>query len=264
MRQKPAQSARHAARSRASRTMTETRVPRYVLVASALRNRIRDGHWPLGSRIATLQHLEREFSVARVTVRQAIELLQSEGLVRSHQGKGTFVTGTPAGERWLQLATDWTSLIRPIKDNVLEPLPVTPVPEPSIEPDDGLPHPGGYTFLKSLQRRDGEPYALARVHVATDVYQRKPQSFQKRVALGVIAGMPGLDVARAHQTLTIGAADIETAQLLAITLNAPTAEARCVVTDRSGRVLYLGEITYRGDCVKLNIELLGPDGTLGD
>ena len=61
----------------------------------------------VGDKIATLEELEREFNVARVTVRQAIELLQSEGLLKSHQGRGTFVTKTVEHDRWLQLATDW-------------------------------------------------------------------------------------------------------------------------------------------------------------
>jgi GntR family transcriptional regulator len=69
--------------------------------------------------------------------------------------------------------------------------------------------------------------------------------------------MKGLAISRAHQTLAIGAADMETARHLGIALNAPTAEARCVVTDDSGRVVYVGEITYPGDCVRLNIELIG-------
>ena len=50
---------------------------------------------------------------------------------------------------------------------------------------------------------------------------------------------------------------METARNLGIALNAPTAEARCVVTDASGMVIYVGEITYPGDCVRLNIELIG-------
>ena len=31
------------------------RVPRYLQVASTLRRRIRDGHWPVGAKIATLE-----------------------------------------------------------------------------------------------------------------------------------------------------------------------------------------------------------------
>ena len=75
----------------------DSRIPRYLRVASVLRRRIRDGHWAVGERIATLEALEREFGVARVTVRQAIDMLQSEGLVKSFQGRGTFVTDARIG-----------------------------------------------------------------------------------------------------------------------------------------------------------------------
>lgn len=230
-------------------------VPRYLQVASALRKRISDGRWSVGDKISTLEMLESEFQVARVTVRQAIELLQDEGLVRSHQGRGTYVVKTVENKRWLQLATDWDALIRPIRDNVPHLLPVDEPPEPKIEAEDGRPAPA-YTFIRSLQTRGREPYALANVHIAEDVYARKPKAFSKRVALAVLSEMKGLEIARAHQTLVVGTADVETAQHLKIELNAPTAEARCIVTDESGTVIYVGEITYRGDCVKLNIELV--------
>jgi GntR family transcriptional regulator len=35
-----------------------------------------------------------------------------------------------------------------------------------------------------------------------------------------------------------------------------TAEARCIVTDKDDVVIYVGEFTYPGDYVKLNIELI--------
>ena len=40
-----------------------------------------------------------------------------------------------------------------------------------------------------------------------------------------------------------------TAELLKVALNAPTAEARCVVVDDRGVAIYVGDIVYRGDCV---------------
>ena len=234
----------------------DSRVPRYLQVASALRRRIRDAHWAVGDKIATLEELEREFGVARVTVRQAIDLLHGEGLVKSFQGRGTFVTKAPETDRWLQLATDWESLIAPIKDNVPHLLPVGDAPPPRLAEEDGIPAPA-YVFIRSIQKRGGQPYAYARVHVAKDVHAKAAKQFSSRVALAVISEMKGLAISRAHQTLAIGAADMETARHLGIALNAPTAEARCVVTDDSGRVVYVGEITYPGDCVRLNIELIG-------
>ena len=51
---------------------------------------------------------------------------------------------------------------------------------------------------------------------------------------------------------------METASSLEMALNSPTAEARCVVTDDQGVAIYVGEMIYRGDCVRLDISLL-PD-----
>ena len=243
------------ARGRTPLQGADSRVPRYLQVASTLRRRIRDGRWAVGDRIATLEALEREFDVARVTVRQAIELLQGEGLLKSHQGRGTFVTNAPVHDRWLQLATDWEGLIAPIRDHVPLLLPADAGSAPRIENGDGTPAPA-YVAIRSIQKRDGKPYAYARVHVARHIHARAPKTFASRVALAVLSEMKDLAIVRAHQTVVVGAADLDTAQHLGIALNAPTAEARCIVADKDGVVIYVGEITYPGDYVRLNIELI--------
>ncbi|MBX9588091.1 MAG: GntR family transcriptional regulator [Hyphomonadaceae bacterium] len=249
--------------NRARKSMTrqdaDSRVPRYLQVASVLRRRIRDGHWAVGDKIATLEELEHEFDVARVTVRQAIDLLQGEGLVKSFQGRGTFVIKAVQSNRWMQLATDWESLIAPIRDHVPQVLPSEPRPVPRLEEDDGTPA-EAYVFLRSVQKRSGKPYAYARVHIAKHVYAQAPKQFSTRVALAVLSEIKEIAIQRAHQTVVVGSADIEAARHLGIALNAPTAEARCVVSDKGGVVLYIGEITYPGDYVRLNIELIAQEG----
>src|SRR5580700_11360143 len=173
------------ARKAIGRQDANSRLPRYLQVASVLRRRIQDGFWLVGDKIATLEQLESEFDVARVTVRQSIELLQSEGLLKSHQGRGTFVTKSLENKRWLHLATDWESLIAPIRENVLELLPAMDAP-PSIGEDEGK-RAEAYTYIRSVQKRGSEPYAFARVHVAEHVYARAPKRFTTRPALAVLA-----------------------------------------------------------------------------
>ena len=55
----------------------------------------------------------------------------------------------------------------------------------------------------------------------------------------------------------IGTADRETAHLLGVDLSAVTAECRCVVIDREDVAIYVAEIVYPSDCIKLFIDLLG-------
>src|SRR5204863_133942 len=80
--------------------------------------------------------------------------------------------------------------------------------------------------------------------------------FREHTALPVLATLDGVDIEHAHQTLIIGSADPVTANLLHVPLGAPTAECHCVVTDSKGIAIYVAEIVYRNDCVKLYISLI--------
>lgn len=243
-----------------AKTYKRSRVPLYLQVASTLARRIETGQWKPGDKISTLEALEGEFQVARVTVRQAIEVLETDGLVRCRQGRGTFVTGGGRSRRWLKLATEWSALIDTIKDNVPRFLDdAGAAAAPVLEAGDGALAPA-YVHLKSVQSRGQQPYGVASVYLARAVYERDPQAFRSRVALAVLPTLAGLAIARAHQTFVIGSADTETAELLKVALNTPTAEARCVVVDAAGIAIYVGDIVYRGDCVKLDIDLLGGAG----
>ncbi len=239
-----------------AKTYERSRVPLYLQVASALSRRIEVGEWLPGEKISTLAELEAEYQVARVTVRQAVEVLQDEGLVRCLQGKGTFVADEVADKRWLKLETEWSALVSTIEDNVPRFIKSRhTIRVPRIDHGEGRPA-ESYQHLLSVQSRGGVAYAVASVHLARAVFDRAPEAFRSQTALPMLSRLSGVGIARAHQTLVIGGADPETATLLKVALGAPTAEARCVVTDDDGIVIYVGEIVYRGDCVKLDGDLL--------
>ena len=242
--------------SKLKATYARSRVPLYIQVASALRQRIENGQWQPGQKISTLEGLEREFEVARVTVRQAVELLQNEGLVLRQQGRGTFVADKLQDKHWLRLETTWESLIAPIKDNLLKLIKTDHPPAvPTLAKGEGR-LAQEYVFLRSVQLKDGAPYAVVNLHLERSIYGRDPDAFLTHTALPVLATFDGIAIEQAHQTLVIGSADPGTASLLQVPLGTPTAECHCVVTDREGVAIYVAEIIYRNDCVKLYINLL--------
>ena len=236
-------------------------VPLYIQVAAELRRRIESGHWASGQKISTIEDLQQEFGVARVTVRQAVELLERDGLVRRQQGRGTFVTTDVEDTRWLKLDTSWSSLIGTLKHNVPKFMPVSvPTEPPRLGPEEGKAAPD-YVFLRSVQYRGERAYSVVSVQLARDIYERDPQAFRRQAALPVVAEMKGVKIASARQTLVIGSADPEIAGLLGVPLHAPTAEARCVVVDRRGIAIYVADIIYRGDCIRLETTLLNDGGS---
>jgi GntR family transcriptional regulator len=241
--------------SQLARTLRMSQVPLYLQVAAVLRRRVEEGRWAAGAKISTIEELQEEFGVARVTVRQAVELLEKEGLVRREQGRGTFATGVPEESRWLTLDASWASLIGSIKQNVPKVVAVsTPATPPRLAATEGMPA-AAYVFLQSVQYRGNRAYSLVSVWLAQEIYDRDPLAFRQHAALPLLASMRGVKIAAARQTLVIGSADPETARVLKLTLNAPTAEAHCVVTDARGVAIYIADIIYRGDCIKFETNL---------
>jgi GntR family transcriptional regulator len=67
-------------------------LPRYYQLANILRQRILNGELPARQPISSERQLEKDFSVSRTTIRQAIDLLVRRGFLYREHGKGTFVS----------------------------------------------------------------------------------------------------------------------------------------------------------------------------
>ena len=64
---------------------------KYFQLSQQLQQRIAAGDWSPNQQLPTEDVLTRQFGVSRGTVRKAIDLLATQGLVRREQGRGTFV-----------------------------------------------------------------------------------------------------------------------------------------------------------------------------
>ncbi len=233
-----------------------SRVPLYLQVASVMRQRINSARWVEGERISTLEELEEEFGVARVTIRQAIELLRAEGLLQAQQGRGTFVSGRPPNNRWLNLATDFESLLESIRNNVLKRVFIQRDAEPpELVPGEGKPA-KAYTFLRSVQFNSGKPFSVVNLHLDQRLFLRDSKRFTRSAALPKIVEMEDVVITHAYQTFTIGVADPETADLLEIGLGEPTADCQLTVIDDKGVAIYVADIHYLKNCFVLRNDLL--------
>jgi len=221
-----------------------------------MRQRVETGRWREGEKISTIEELENEFGVARVTVRQAIEMLRSEGLLDAQQGRGTFVSGRPKNRHWLNLANDLESMVDSVKNNVLKRVYI----EENIDPPQLAAHEGrladGYAFLRSVQYNDDEPFSVVNLYLARNLFIKDRKRFTHTAALTKIMEMGDITIAHAHQVVTIGVADPETAELLQIGLGEPTADCRLVLVDSNGIAIYVANIHYHRSCFALRFDLM--------
>lgn len=67
-------------------------------VVEDLRQSLVDGRLVPGDKLPSESALERQYSVSRTVVREALSRLQTAGLVETYRGKGTFVLTRPSGQ----------------------------------------------------------------------------------------------------------------------------------------------------------------------
>lgn len=238
--------------------LSRSAVSRYIQLATLFRRRIEQGVWKLGEQIPTVDDLATECGVARATIRQALDQLEQEGLIARFRAKGTFVRGLPSANRlWCEVETDWSGLLRSREGAEIETLGEVLGLEGADVPRAEIGHPAArYRHIRRRHWRDGQPFLLADVYLDERLWPKvTPEDLRTKTALKLVAGIPGMRIADARQTLTIGTADVETAAALQVPLNAPVAHVRRAAVDHRGVLVLVADGTYRGDVVRIDIKL---------
>ena len=232
-------------------------VARYLQLAALFRRRIETGEWPVNSRIPTVDELAEECGVANMTIRQSLGILEQDGLIERFRAKGTFVRKRTRRDLWCEVQTDWGGLLLSRDNARIEVLSVEQGhPAPRVTPEIGTPG-ASYTHLRRRHSRDGEAFLLADVYIDADVAARiPPEDFQTKTSMRLIADVPGLKIVDARQSLTIGTADPEISELLAIPLGDPIAFVQRIAVAEDGRLTLVANGIYRGDMVRVDIKLL--------
>jgi GntR family transcriptional regulator len=196
-----------------------------------------------------------EFDVARVTVRQAIALLADDNILSPQRGRGTFITAKPGGRRRLRVETTLHDLVAVYSGDKPDHATLAKgINTPVLTEQDGIAAPK-YYYLRRVHSRHGERYCVISIYIDYRVFRRAADRFRRELALPVLTSLKGLKIAQARQTLTISSADVETSRLLGIPLNAPVGEVRRVMCAPDRAVIYLAEVTYRGDYIHLEMDL---------
>lgn len=219
-------------------------VSHYVRLASLLRHRIASGEWAVGQQLPTVKALAERLDIARVTVRHAYAVLAREGLISSRRGRGTFVEAAPGGvDARLRAAID-DPRAGDIRFDVL-----------SRDMDAALPgelggsvETGRYVRIRKIHLHDGEPFCLADIYVAADVYRRFPRHGEERSKLAnLLMDHGGVALSTMQQRMTVVPADETVAHHLDYRFAAPVAHMRRRVLAQDGRPVYAGLFWYRGD-----------------
>lgn len=104
-----------------------SRTRAYEEIVRQLQTLIAEGHLKPGDRLMTERDLAEQFGVSRVTVRQALSVLQAMGLVESRIGNGTFARKSEAA-----VVTVLAPVLNPPHTGLLEQLELRRLIEPEV------------------------------------------------------------------------------------------------------------------------------------
>ena len=237
-------------------------VPRYYEIEQALRGRI--ASLKPGDTLPSDAELCSEFGVSRMTARNAMARLATEGIVRRIPGRGTFVAERPVHRQAGSLIsfTDEmrrrgrrpTSrvLSRELRDS-------TPAERERLDLDDDA----QVVLLRRLRLADEEPVAveeavfdggLGPVLLEADLEQGS--LFQVLVSAGRVP-------TAGNASLTAQPATAADARALGVSRGSPLLVERRLIFDQAGRPLESTESRYAGDRyvldVSFDVELPPPD-----
>ena len=82
------------------KALQKSNVALCIQLASMFRQKISYGTWSVGEKIPTVKELADECGVATMTIRQALDIIENEGLIERYRAKGTFVKDAPKQNLW--------------------------------------------------------------------------------------------------------------------------------------------------------------------
>jgi GntR family transcriptional regulator len=221
---------------------TETR---YARIAQYLRTLVAAGS--PGDRLPSDAELCERFSVSRMTARQAVGLLLSEGLLYRRRGQGTFVAARPV-QRLLGSPLSFTENMRRRGRRATSRVLSAEVTAPSAEDVKALElnDADRVVVLERLRLADDTPMAIERAVLAPDlapVLEQNLEATSLHEAMEEIGRIP----TRAHAQVTARPATADERILLKL----PTGDAllceRRVITDQQGKPLEHTETRYAAD-----------------
>lgn len=236
---------------------TERGSPLYYQLQLQLRQKIERGDWPVSKKTPTIEQLMEEYRVSRATVRNAMELLETEGLISRSRGKGTVVVRRPDDDRWLILPSDWLGLVDHIERlhtkvvNDQERFEAFSSPEVTAASD------GVYWRINRVNFTDSDkPYSITEIALALSVFDLASNEFRKGPVLPALHRVAPNLVKQATQSMSISAADQNTAAKLSLSVGAPVAEVLREASDKDQSLVYYAKVIYPAKYLKISSRLM--------
>ena len=235
----------------------------YQQVANVLRDRIAYGIYPKDELLPPEMLLLSEFNVSRHTIREAMRMLVSEGLIERSPGRGTIVS-PPSRTRGNWGIKSLNDLIGEFEESqivVLKRASRTARRFPQIADILGTDRKSSMFLVQRIISVDDGPIALHTVFTHTKYSSRIPrQKIGQQAMIGLIEEHCRVQASRTRQIATAVTADAQTAKLLGVRVGSPMLLLKRIYTSSDDEPIQYSELLCRPDRYYHTVDFHRTDG----
>jgi GntR family transcriptional regulator len=235
----------------------EVPIPYHYQLRELLRDEIAAGRWEVGERLPSERELCETFNLSRTTVREAIDALVNEGLLRREKGRGTFVAEPKILESLLQTPIGFTdSMLEQgyhVETKVLRmeivPAPRTVAHELRLRSDEPV------TVIDRLRFVLNEPILLVTSYVPQKIYPSLvDEDLAHNSLYHLMQSKCNLRIAHAKRFMESVPANELEAKLLNIEPGSPLMLIESTAYSEEGAPLEYFKARHRGDRTRFLVE----------
>lgn len=231
----------------------QSAVPLYYQIQQFVLEQIHSGVFRPGEAISSEQEISARMRVSRMTVRQALKSLCSQGVLYSQRGKGTFVSATKLEKNFrnvLSFSEEMRSSGTRPSSKVLS----FDLAQADRETAEALKIKAGEQVisLRRLRLADEVPMAIEWSHLPVSFCPDLLKAFDPRSSLyQTLAERYGIHIAVTEEVAEAAAANLEESRLLKIGKGSPVFHFVRTSYLRDGKPVEYVNSTYRGDRYRL-------------
>lgn len=223
--------------------------PLYLQLKNKVKKEIRTGMLKPGDKLPSESELQKKYGMSRVTVRNAMEELTTEGYIIKVQGKGSFV----AHSDMLRLPIGVTSFT---EDARMQGVSLTSkvvkfgVEELKTEIDReffGETTDGKVLVLKRVRYADGVPVTIEENHLSPELISMEKEDLTASLYDILVKKYHMIPSNKGRRSVKISFADEEAAFYLNLSVGTPIIESEMCVFDMNGDPIHTVKDLVRGD-----------------
>jgi GntR family transcriptional regulator len=239
--------------------LRQSTMPLYHQLRELLGEKIESGEWKSGHRLPGEYDLAVEFQVSRATVRQAMQLLENQGLVERIQGRGTFVGRPKVANDLLSLWVFAPPRETEIRRTHLKKITVSNAVASKLE----VPASAAVYELGRIILMEDEPLMLITSWLPADLFLDFDLRHEEKVPISkTISTYQSISGFHQHKEVEVTIIDAAEADLLQANPGAPAMLLTYLNRFADGRPFEYRKIIVRGDRCKYYADLDMPEPLL--